>query len=113
MTDGEENSSREYQPSRNREMIKHQENKYNWTFIYIGTDISSTQDAARIGISRKMGSIRSKLGKNYDTINTITSCYRSTKGLAADRYAVMDMYLDSAVTASNAEYKSDTGIDIK
>jgi hypothetical protein len=71
MTDGEENSSREYQPSRIREMIKHQENKYNWTFLYIGTDISSTQDADRIGISRKMGSIRSKLGKNYDTINNV------------------------------------------
>lgn len=112
MTDGEENSSREYQPSRIREMIKHQEDKYNWTFLYIGTDISNTQDADRIGISRKMGSIRSKLGKNYDTINTITSCYRATKGLAADRYAVMDSCLDASLSATNAEYEADSGIKI-
>lgn len=112
MTDGEENSSHEYQPSRIREMIKHQEDKYNWTFLYIGTDISNTQDADRIGISRKMGSIRSKLGKNYDTINALTSCYRNTKGLASDRYAVMDSCLDASLSAANAEYEADSGVKI-
>ena len=112
MTDGEENSSHSYQPSKIREMIKHQEDKYNWTFLYIGTDISNTADADRIGIGRKFATTRGKMYKSYDTINTITSCYRTTKGLAEDRYAVMDMCLDMETTANNAEYKADTGIDI-
>lgn len=112
MTDGEENSSVEYQPSRIREMIKHQETKYNWTFLYIGTDISNTKDADRIGISRKMASVRSKLGKNYDTINTITSCYRNTKGDAGLRFATMDSCLSASISSANAEYSTDTGIKI-
>lgn len=113
MTDGEENSSREYQPSRIREMIKHQEEKYNWTFLYIGTDISNTKDADRIGISRKMGSVRSKLGNNYDVINTVTSCYRMAKGTTEQKYATMDSCLAFNISATNAEYEADSGVKIK
>ena len=112
MTDGEENSSHTYQPSKIREMIKHQEDKYNWTFLYIGTDISNTRDADRIGISHKFATTRDKLYKSYNTISSMASCYRTTKGMAADRYAVMDSFMDKAVTSSNAEYKADTGINI-
>ena len=112
MTDGEENSSHAYQPSRIREMIKHQEDKYNWTFLYIGTDISNTNDADRVGISYKFATTRGKMYKSYDTINTIASCYRTTKGSAEDRYAVMSACLDMETTANNAEYKADTGINI-
>jgi hypothetical protein len=112
MTDGEENSSRTYQPSKIKEMIKHQEDKYNWTFLYIGTDISNTQDADRVGIGRKFATTRNKMYKSYDTINSVTSCYRTTKGLAEDRYAVMDRFLCAEIEANNAEYKADTGINI-
>lgn len=38
VTDGEENSSREYTGARIKEMIGHQQDKYGWTFIYLGTD---------------------------------------------------------------------------
>ena len=113
MTDGEENSSRIYQPSKIREMIKHQEDKYNWTFLYIGTDISNTNDADRIGIGRKFATTRNKLYKSYDTVNGVVSCYRTTTGDASDKSATMDMFLSTEITANNAEYKADTGIDIK
>lgn len=112
MTDGEENSSREYQPSRIKEMIKHQEDKYNWTFLYIGTDITNTQDADRIGIGRKFATTRGKLSKSYDTVNSVMSCYRMTKGDAALKGATMDMFLNAEITANNLEYSKDTGINI-
>ena len=113
MTDGEENSSHEYQPSKVREMIKHQEDKYNWTFLYIGTDISNTQDADRVGIGRRFATTRGKMSKSYDTINTVVSCYRNTLGDATLKAATMDSCLTAAVASMNAEYKADTGIDIK
>ena len=113
MTDGEENSSRIYQPSKIREMIKHQEDKYNWTFLYIGTDISNTNDADRIGIGRKFATTRNKLYKSYDTVNGVVSCYRTTTGDASDKSAAMFNWIESEITANNAEYKADTGIDIK
>jgi hypothetical protein len=112
MTDGEENSSHSYQPSKIREMIKHQEDKYNWTFLYIGTDISNTQDADRIGIGRKFATTRGKLYKSYDTINNVVSCYRFASGDAVTKGATMDMFLNAEITANNAEYKADTGINI-
>lgn len=112
MTDGEENSSRIYQPSKVREMIKHQEDKYNWTFLYIGTDISNTNDADRVGIGHKFATTRDKMYKSYDTINSAVSCYRSVKGDASVKAATMDMCLEAEITANNAEYKADTGIDV-
>lgn len=112
MTDGEENSSREYAASKVREMIKHQEDKYSWTFLYIGTDISNTKDADRVGIGRKFATIRDKLYKGYDTINSAITCYRSFKGDASAKAATMDMYLDSDISSLNAEYSVDTGIKI-
>ena len=112
MTDGMENSSKEYPASRVREMIKHQTEKYSWTFLYIGTDISNTQDADNIGVNLKMGSIRSKLGKNYDTINTVVNTYRMCKGDATTKSLAMAASLDAEITATNAEYKADTGIDV-
>lgn len=113
MTDGEENSSREYQPSKVREMIKHQEEKYSWTFLYIGTDISNTNDADNVGINYKFANVRSKITKAYDTVNTVLSCYRATSGDYTSRYATMDSCLSKEVLLNNEEYKIDTGIDIK
>ena len=112
MTDGEENSSHEYQPSRIREMIKHQEDKYSWTFLYIGTDISNTNDADRVGIGYKFATTRGKMGKSYDTINTVVSCYRNTSGDRSLKFATMDSCLSAEVAANNVEYKADTGISI-
>ena len=113
MTDGEENSSKEYQPSKVREMIKHQEDKYNWTFLYIGTDISNTNDADRVGVNYKFANIRSKMGKAYDTINTVVSCYRNTVGDYLTKTASMTSCLSEEIKANNVEYKADTGVDIK
>lgn len=113
MTDGEENSSHEYQPSKVREMIKHQEDKYSWTFLYIGTDISNTDDADRVGVSYKFANVRSKMYKSYDTVNSVVSCYRNTVGDSVTKAATMDSCLTANVNAMNTEYKKDTGIDIK
>lgn len=113
MTDGEENSSREYQPSKVREMIKHQEDKYSWTFLYIGTDISNTNDADRVGISHKFATTRGKMSKSYDTINSVVSCYRNTVGDAKLKGATMDSFLCAEITSNNAEYLADTGVEIK
>ena len=35
-------------------MIEHQQNKYNWKFMFFGANIDSATTAETIGISRKM-----------------------------------------------------------
>jgi hypothetical protein len=50
LTDGEENSSREYRKPKLAEMIKHQEEKYNWQFVYIGANQDGFAEGASMGM---------------------------------------------------------------
>lgn len=45
ITDGEENSSRDWTAKQVKQMIQHQEEKYNWEFVYLGAN----QDAWAVG----------------------------------------------------------------
>lgn len=45
ITDGDENSSREYSAHQVKNMVKHQTDKYNWQFVYLGAN----QDAFEAG----------------------------------------------------------------
>ncbi len=50
LTDGHENDSREFTRSQVFEMIKHQEQKYNWQFAYLSSDLNAVMDAKSYGI---------------------------------------------------------------
>jgi hypothetical protein len=52
MTDGEENSSQEHTRKQIFDMIKHQEEKYKWCFIYLGANVDAFQEAGHIGIGQ-------------------------------------------------------------
>jgi hypothetical protein len=53
ITDGQENSSKEFLASKVKEMVSHQTEKYNWSFIFLGGGDLETQkvQAASIGIA--------------------------------------------------------------
>lgn len=51
ITDGGENASREFSGSQIKDMIKHQENKYNWCFNFMGANQDSFTTAKGLGIS--------------------------------------------------------------
>ena len=51
LTDGQENSSREYKLEKIKEMITHQTEKYQWEFIFLGANQDAFEEAAKIGIS--------------------------------------------------------------
>jgi hypothetical protein len=50
ITDGMENSSREFTYSKVRELIWHQQEKYNWEFVFLGANIDAVREAGNIGI---------------------------------------------------------------
>ncbi len=50
ITDGEENSSREYSAERVRAMIGQEKEKYGWEFVFLGANIDAVQTAGRFGI---------------------------------------------------------------
>lgn len=51
ITDGEENSSREYSADKVRALIERQKEKHGWEFIFLGANIDAVATAGRFGIS--------------------------------------------------------------
>lgn len=51
ITDGQENCSREYNAARIKEMVEHQQSKYNWQFVFIGANQDAVLTASGLGIS--------------------------------------------------------------
>lgn len=49
-TDGEENSSKQFELEEVKTLIAHHENKYNWTVIYLGAGLHARQQAVDMGI---------------------------------------------------------------
>jgi hypothetical protein len=53
MTDGLENSSKEYSPARIAEMIKHQREAYKWEFVFLGANQDAILTGERLNISAR------------------------------------------------------------
>lgn len=51
VTDGQENSSREYTKARISEMVKEQTEKWKWHFVYLGADHDAIAEAGDMGIN--------------------------------------------------------------
>ena len=111
-TDGMENASKEYTLKQVKDKIEHQENVYNWTFMYLGTDITTTKMAEDLGFKFKTYSSRKKMANNYDIINSATTAYRSmakTSASLADTSALFCATLDEAATKNTADYEAEIG----
>ena len=109
MTDGEENSSIEYSLEKVKDMIKHQEEKYNWTFMYLGADISDGAYAQSYGFGTRLYSSKKSLGNSYDMINCVTASYRNFAGSTEDRNNNFMVSINSAVASLNEDYEAETG----
>ncbi|WP_108669107.1 vWA domain-containing protein [Peribacillus acanthi] len=51
-TDGMENASREFTYGKVKDLIKHQQEKYSWEFIFMGANIDAMEEADSIGIAK-------------------------------------------------------------
>lgn len=111
MTDGGENNSHDYSASKVREMIKHQEDKYNWSFVYMGSDITNADDANALGFNTRSYSSISHYYDNYNIINDAVTAYRSTNGSAEDKEIVMCCSLNANLDRITEEYATANGID--
>jgi uncharacterized protein YegL len=50
ITDGQENSSREYSYGDIKKLIEHQQKKHAWEFIFLGANIDAFAEAGKLGI---------------------------------------------------------------
>ena len=49
-TDGFENASQEFTKSKVKEMIEHQQDKYSWTFMFLGANMDAVGEAESLGV---------------------------------------------------------------
>jgi hypothetical protein len=88
LTDGKENDSQEYEETTIREMIRHQEDAYQWQVLFLSSDIRAEADALKYGI-------RSGATLNYATggkgmraafagLTEVVTSYRTTSSTTAE-----------------------------
>ena len=77
-TDGYENSSRAYTKDRVKEMIKHQTEKYNWQFLFLGANIDSAEQAESIGISSLNSANYVATSKGVESLYSAVDCTIAT-----------------------------------
>lgn len=83
ITDGYENSSKEFNKAQIAEMVKHQEDTYNWQFVFLGANIDAIQAGGSIGVKGAMAmnyqANSQGVGKMYDVVSQNVKSYRTTK----------------------------------
>ena len=90
VTDGQENSSREFTGPQIKEMIEHQKNKYNWNFNFLGTEEDSIGTARDLGfqnVAQYKGTNSSEVYKNLAGKFALAREARSSVASIVEAYA--------------------------
>ena len=81
ITDGGENSSKDYSLAQIKEKIRHQTDQYQWEFVYFGANVNEQQEGTSRGFSstNSMKFTASNIGttKMYEDFSNFTLSYRS------------------------------------
>ena len=110
MTDGKENASKEYDFDVVKKKIKHQEEKYSWTFVYMGTNLQDLKDANRLGIKMRSVSGSRNIAANYSHIDTYAKALRSSTNAAS--VAAADAFLTRQLCEDTTRYQVENNITL-
>lgn len=110
MTDGQENASKEYNFDTVKAKIKHQEEKYSWTFVYMGTNLQDLKDANRLGIKMRSVSDSRNIVANYSHIDTYAKALRSSTNAAS--VAAADALLTRQLCEDTTRYQVENNITL-
>ena len=79
-TDGMENASRRYNYDKVKSMIRHEQEKYDWEFLFLGANIDAAKEAGRFGIDANHAAdyVCDSAGTalNYEAISDAVCCVR-------------------------------------
>ena len=87
-TDGMENASRAYNYDEVQRMVKHEQEKYGWEFLFLGANMDAISAARSFGIraDRAVRYRRDSVGTrlNYEVVGETIYRYRGKKEISAD-----------------------------
>ena len=88
ITDGEENSSREFSSQRIKKMIEHQMKKYNWEFIFLGANIDAVETSKMYGIrpdrTQNYHADAKGVNLNFDVMSKTVANFRMNASIDKD-----------------------------
>ena len=87
-TDGMENASHRYSPEQIKRMVRHEEEKYGWEFLFLGANINAVETAESLGVDqrRAVDYLSDPCGTEamYKSVNNAVSAKRRRVRLDAD-----------------------------
>lgn len=99
VTDGFENSSREFDRATVKNMIEHQQNKYSWIFMFLGANMDAEKEASDLGIKKGYAKTytASKVGTT-SVYTALSNTMTATRSVACDALSTEE--IDNLVAQS-------------
>jgi len=98
ITDGYENSSREYSNKQIKRMIEKQKKEHEWEFLFLGANIDAVETAKSYGINedRAVTYCADEMGTrtNFDAICDASSCLRNNAPLKSSWKSSVEKYMN-------------------
>ena len=98
ITDGKENSSREYTGVQIKEKVENQKKQFNWEFIFMGANIDAWSVGSSLGSSINVNFNVKDMSRSMKAASVNTAYHRSGANLSAkayvDNFAMSDADLD-------------------
>lgn len=112
MTDGEENSSREYTQKAVFETIKKRQDEDKWAFVFIGANIDTMQAGGSMGVSKGNTLSYSNTGKGVNTAYMNMSASVSKLRSSNSNSRMYSASLDSLIADNGAEKEEELNKDL-
>lgn len=102
VTDGEENSSKEFTKEKIKSMVEHQRSKYSWDFIFLGTTENAIRDSVSWGLTKNASYDFTKTKAMYSSMaNNV--CYAINNNTEVSNKLDLTITDDITPRSSNSE----------
>lgn len=105
-TDGQENSSKEFTAEKIKEMVSHQEEKYKWSFLFLGANIDAFATGGAYGFdaSRTAQYTADAIG-TQTLYSSVTNFVADTRAGSRDLSATLTDYMTTATKVTKKKTK--------
>jgi uncharacterized protein YegL len=108
ITDGEENSSREYSLEQIKQKTEQQQKDYNWQFVFMGADQDAWNNAGKMGVHNSVNFMQSDMGRTMKGMTYYSSNMRvKSVKTSLDNYSLTEEDLDKEIDKLTGDSKDD------
>jgi hypothetical protein len=110
VTDGGNNDSKRFTPENVAEKIKHQEQVYNWLFMYVGCDQNAVKEAQAFGLSASKSMSFASNEAGYRGLGrSVSSKLSNVRGMSTQEYSSYNA-VGEVFDANDRAVQADAGV---